>query len=136
MAADSDAGDTANDDKEPTTERTETVEVELVPADVERIEFEIEQGDIGGSAESIEEWIEHAIRMHFAWIDKEADSEQVNVQVGVPPVMARRAELEAKSGRQRGKDTTVDDILINTIEYEPEYLVDGEPIGSDEESDP
>lgn len=110
-------------------EQTESVELELPTADVERIELELEQnGDGEYAAESAEEWIGHAVRMHFAWIDKETDWVEANPRVNVPPVMARRAELEAESARQRGQDATVDEILLNNVSFEPEWAVDDELI--------
>jgi hypothetical protein len=134
MAADSDAGDTANDDEEPTTERTETVEVELAPADVERIEFEIEQNsDAPYASESVEEWIEHAIRMLFARIDTEAEYHSVSADVDVPPLVAERARFEYESARQRGKDPELDDILFNNVFVDPDWYVDGEPFPAGED---
>jgi len=132
MAADSDAGDTANDDEEPTTERTETVEVDLVPADVERIEFELEQTDTEHSVETVEEYIEHAVRMRFAWIDSRTDLIRVEPRVDVPPVTARRAELEAERARQRGEDASVGEYLLESVSFHPAWYADGEPIESDE----
>ena len=129
MAAKHDADESANDGDEQAAEQTETVEVELTPADVERIEFEIEQNaDAENASESVGGWIRHVVRMHFAWIDMEADEAEVNPRVNVPPVMARRAELEVKSARQSGKDTTVDEILRNNVHFEPEWAVDDELI--------
>lgn len=129
MAANSDTGESPHDGDEQTTGQTESVELELPTADIERIEFEIEQNsDAEYASESVEEWIEHAVRMHFAWIDKEADRTEVNVRVNVPPVMARRAELEAESARQRGRDANIDEILLNNVSFEPEWAVGDELI--------
>ena len=59
MAANSDTGESPHDGDEQSTEQTESVELELPTADVERIEFEIEQNsDAEYASESVEEWIE------------------------------------------------------------------------------
>ncbi|EMA49272.1 hypothetical protein [Halococcus thailandensis] len=129
MAANSDTGESPHDGDEQSTGQTESVELELPTADIERIEFEIEQNsDAEYASESVEEWIEHAVRMHFAWIDKEAERTEVNLRVNVPPVMARRAELEAESARQRGRDANIDEILLNNVSFEPEWAVGDELI--------
>ena len=129
MAANSDTGESPHDGDEQTTGQTESVELELPTADIERIKFEIEQNsDAEYASESVEEWIEHAVRMHFAWIDKEAERTEVNLRVNVPPVMARRAELEAESARQRGRDANIDEILLNNVSFEPEWAVGDELI--------
>ena len=135
MAADTDAGDTAHDDgDEQNHERTETVEVELAPADVERIEFEIEQNSGAPYAsESVEEWIEHAIRMLFARIDNEAEYHSVSADVDVPPLVAERARFEYESARQRGKDPELDEILFNNVFVDPDWYVDGEPFPAGED---
>jgi hypothetical protein len=129
MATDPDAGDTAHNDREPTDEYPRLVEVPLTDADIERIELEIEQNkDAEYASESVEEWIQHAVYMLFARIDLNTDRVKARPKVDVPPVMARRAQLEAESARQRGKDTSIEDILLENVGFHPTYCVDGEPI--------
>jgi hypothetical protein len=99
------------------------------------IELEIEQNkDAEYASESVEEWIQHAVYILFAQIDLNADQVKLRPKVDVPPVMARRAELEAESARQRGKDTSIDEILLENVGFHPAYCVDGEPI-VDEDSE-
>lgn len=127
MATETDAGESAHDGDE----QTETVEIDLAPADVERIELEIEQnGDGPHASESVEEWIESAVHIMFSHIGRYADRPVATPEVEVPPLVAERARLEYESARQRGKDTSLDEILMNEVEVRPEYRVDGYRIES------
>ncbi|WP_049904124.1 hypothetical protein [Halococcus agarilyticus] len=132
MSTEPDAGETANDDEAPTAEQTETVEVELPPADIERIELEIEQNsDASHASETVEEWIAKRVHLAFARIDTDAEYHTASPEVDVPPLVAERARLEYESARQRGKDPDLDEILFNTMMIDPEWYVDGEALGTD-----
>ena len=146
MAADTDADEPAHDGGEQTDEQLDderfvvvesTIErgviVPLCDADVERIEFEIEQKDGERANESVEEWIEHAVRMQFGHIDNEAEYHSVSADVDVPPLVAERARLEYESARQRGKDPELDDILFNNVFVDPNWYVDDEPFPAGED---
>jgi len=132
MAADTNAGEPAHDGGEQTDEQPDgerfvvaesTIErgviVALCDADVERIEFEIEQKDGERANESVEEWIEHAVHMQFAHHDHRHDR-QATPTVEVPDEIARRARLRLESARQRGKEIEDEQLMLD--EYISEYL--------------
>lgn len=128
MAAKPNADEPANDEDEPTTEQTETVEVELAPADVERIEYEIENGPDGEhSPETVGEWIHRAIWFEFTRIDADATYDAA-VEVEVPDAALKRAEFAARSRQQRGTDgdmgmsVEIEDRLMNDISHDYRWL--------------
>lgn len=111
MSSEPDAGDTATDEQKSSSEHIRTVEVPLAEADVERIELEIEQSEATYGAESVEEWIARCVRIEFERIQHRADRHVATTVVDIPPLIARRAKLEAESARQCGKDTSLTSIV-------------------------
>lgn len=121
-------------ESEPSDEQTEAVEVELPKADIERIEYEIENGyDNEHSPETVGEWLEKVMWMEFARIDGEAVySSEVNIEV--PDAALKRARLAAKSRQQRGKgemrmEAEIEDRLLNDVATDYRWhTTDGEEI--------
>ena len=91
-------------------------------------------GRNAGDGVTVVDWIRGAVRVRFSSIDDELEI-QPTVRVDVPPAIAERAQLRAQyalAARDRADDyhDALRDALLELVQPQTEYLVDGEPIAS------
>lgn len=86
-----------------------------------------------GEGQSVANWIRGAVLVRFAVADREARI-QPTVRVDVPPAVAQRARLWAEYRLVRDPEADYDnalrDALLQLVEPQAEYVVDGEQIAS------
>lgn len=100
--------------------RSDEHAVEFKPAVWEQLKHEADaQGTTVGDL--VRRWI--FVEYQVATADR-YDGLTVDVEVPIPAELWERARLERDLSRQRGGDVTVDEILLNVVEWDPEFVVD------------
>jgi len=68
--------------------------------------------------------IDTRIRDEWAWVE-------IETEVEIPEPLYRRLELEQEHGRLIGTHTSVEERLFNFVDWQPTWMVDGDPISEE-----
>ena len=109
-----------------------SVEVPMTPAMRERIEIEVD-----GEEADVADWIETVVSQRLAELDKElAQNVTASPEVEIPEEVAEYARLRTQDHHARGKDTSIDEMLMDYVTVSPKYTVRGEPLREESEDVP
>lgn len=103
------------------------VELELTRPLVEWIELEANENDFDG----VTDWIETQIQVALQRDLLENHDIRREVEVDLPLEFVARMRYYENDLRQRGNETSFEDIAVNHVQLDRTYLLDGEPLGSD-----
>ena len=111
---------------EGTEEKIKTVNVEITEP-LEKMISELKNDE-----DSLEEWIQQAVRMRFS-LEGERHCKH-DVQVYIPNDVQEWAELRAEDARLRGNDVRLTDFIFEHLEVQPQLEADEEVL-SEESTD-